>query len=408
MSAASVAPSAPQKTNYDVVIIGGAMMGSSTAWFLASNPDFDGSVLVVERDLTFQKSSTMHSNSCMRQQYSTRLNIQISQFAADYVKNFRSFMGGDTRVPVLSIQNFGYLYLADQPAFAQVLRDNQKLQKAQGAGTRILTPNEIRAEYPFYNLDDILLGSINTLDEGYWDSGTVFEWWRRSAREKGVEYVGNEVVGITCASGGARVQSVTLATGQVVAAGVVVNASGPRGARTAQMAGIDLPVEARKRFTWVFSAQSPLDRDLPLTIDPSGVHVRQDGPKTYMAGGHTVEDPAVDFDDFTMDHSLWESHVWPIIATRIPQFECLKIITEWAGHYAYNLLDQNAIIGPHDQMKNFMFINGFSGHGLQQSPAMGRGMAELITYGAYRSLDLSDFGYARVRSATAIKERAII
>ena len=136
--------------------------------------------------------------------------------------------------------------------------------------------------------------------------------------------------------------------------------------------------------------------------------MRQDGPKTYMAGGHTVEDPAVDFDDFTMDHSLWESHVWPIIATRIPQFESLKIITEWAGHYAYNLLDQNAIIGPHDQVENFMFINGFSGHGLQQSPAMGRGMAELITYGAYRSLDLSDFGYARVRSATAIKERAII
>jgi len=169
-----------------------------------------------------------------------------------------------------------------------------------------------------------------------------------------------------------------------------------------------VPIEPRKRFTWVFSAERPLDRELPLTIDPSGVHFRQDGPKTYLAGGHADYDPAVDFDDFNMDHGLWENHIWPTIASRIPQFDALKIVTEWAGHYAYNTLDQNAVTGPHPEISNFIFLNGFSGHGLQQSPAMGRGTAEWLTYGEYRKLDLRPFHFDRIISQTAISERAII
>lgn len=183
---------------------------------------------------------------------------------------------------------------------------------------------------------------------------------------------------------------------------------GPRAARTAAMAGIDLPVEPRKRYTWVFTAEKPLDRDLPLTIDPSGVHVRQDGPASYLAGSKGDPDPAVDPDDFTMDHGLWENHVWPAIATRIPQFESLRVVAEWAGQYAYNVLDQNAVLGPHPVVGNFLFINGFSGHGLQQSPAMGRATAEWITHGEFRSLDLSPFRFARILADEPMIERAVI
>ncbi len=399
-------PARPQKAAYDVVIIGGAIMGSSTAWFLTDNPDFDGSVLVVERDPSYEASSTAHTNSCMRQQFSTELNIRISQFAADFVKTLRERMGGDTRVPELTIQNYGYMYLADTPEFADVLRSNQEVQLAAGAETRLLDADAIRAAYPFYNVDDILLGSINIKDEGYWDGGTVFDWWRRSARARGVEYVAGEVVEIT--REGARVVSVTLASGEVIACGQVVNASGPRASRTAAMAGLDVPVEPRKRFTWIFTAEQPLDRDLPLTIDPSGVHMRQDGPTTYLAGGRGDPDPAVDYDDFNMDHGLWENHIWPIIATRIHQFEAIKVVNEWAGHYAFNTLDQNAILGPHPEVPNFIFLNGFSGHGLQQSPAMGRGTAEWLTYGEYRSLDLTPFAYERIARNAPIVEKAII
>ena len=148
--------------------------------------------------------------------------------------------------------------------------------------------------------------------------------------------------------------------------------------------------------------------DLPLTIDPSGVHVRQDGPTTYLAGAAPVPDPAVAFDDFNMDHNRWQDHVWPIIATRIPQFEAIKVVTEWAGHYAYNTLDQNAILGAHPEITNFIFQNGFSGHGLQQSPAMGRAVAELLTYGEFRTLDMAPFTFERVLNNDPIVEKAVI
>lgn len=398
----------PTRDAYDVVIVGGAIMGASTAWFLTETPAFDGTVLVVERDPSYSACSTAHTNSCIRQQFSTELNIRISQFTADFIRDLRANMGGDERVPNLSVQNYGYLYLADTEAFAAVLRANQTVQRAAGAETRLLTPEEIARAYPFYDLDGILLGSINTRDEGYWDGGTVFEWFRRSSRARGVEYVANEVVAMTRSPSGDRVESVTLASGETVSCGHVVNATGPRAARTAAMAGIALPVEPRKRYSWIFTAERPLDRELPLTIDPSGVHVRQDGPTTYLAGSRGDPDPAVEPDDFAMDHALWEDRVWPALATRIPQFEAIRVVTEWAGHYAYNTLDQNAILGPHPEVRNFLFINGFSGHGLQQSPAMGRGLAEWIAHGAYRALDLTPFGYERIAAGHGVVEQAVI
>ena len=320
-----MATQTPNHSSYDVVIVGGAIMGASAAWFLSDDPDFDGKVLVVERDTSYEFSSTMHTNSCMRQQFSTELNVRISQFAADFVKNLPRYMGNDDRVPDLSIQNFGYMYLADNDDFADVLRESQATQIAAGAATQLMSPEQIKAAYPFYNVDDIVLGSINLVDEGFWDATAVFDWWRRSARERGVEYVQNEVVAMTKNAAGTRVENVKLKSGEVIACAHVLNASGPRAIETAKMAGVAVPVEPRKRFSWIFSAEKPLDRDLPLTIDPSGIHVRENGGGTYQCGGHSEIDPAVDYDDFQMDHSIWENHVWPVLATRIPQFEAIKV-----------------------------------------------------------------------------------
>ena len=402
-------PSAtPTKSTYDVVIIGGAIMGSSTAWFLTDNPDFKGSILVVEKDPSYEKAATTLTNSCIRQQFSTGLNVKISQFGADFFQNMRSYMGNDERVPELKVRSFGYLYLADTESFAKVLRDDQKVQIAAGAATQLMTPEEIKRNYPFYNVDDLVLASINLHNEGYFDGSTMFDWWRRQARERGAEYVTNEVVAMAKNASGTCIESVTLKSGEVIFCGQLVNASGTRGATTAAMAGIQLPIEPRKRYTWIFTAENPIATDLPLTIDPSGVHVRENGGGTYMGGGHAAIDPAVDPDDFSMDHYIWEQHIWPTIATRIPQFEAVKVTSEWAGHYDYNLLDQNAVTGPHSQIENFIFLNGFSGHGLQQSPAMGRGTSEWLTYGEYRTLDLRPFHYDRVARNEPIVERAII
>ena len=398
---------AAQHRTYDVVIVGGAIHGSSLAWWLTQTPGFDGRVLVIERDPTYTFASTSHTNSCIRQQFTNEANIRVSQFGAEFIRSFRTFMGGDPEVPDLVLQGFGYLYLADTPAAAAHLQEAQRIQAALGAGTRHMTRDEIAAAYPFYNLDDILAGNHNLIDEGYFDGGTMFDWFKRMARRNGVEYLHDEVTEMTLNAAGTRVESVTLKSADSIGCGLVVNASGPRALATARMAGLDLPVRPRKRYSFVFQAAEPLDRPLPLTIDPSGVHVRSDG-RYYLAGCPPDDDRDVAYDDFAFDHSIWQDKVWPAIATRVPAFERVKVLNEWVGHYAYNTFDQNAVIGPHPTVTNFLFVNGFSGHGLQQAPAMGRGLAEWITHGEFRTLDLGPFSFERLESGVTFGERAVI
>ncbi len=400
--------SEPARRSYDVILIGGAIMGSATAWFLSRCPDFDGQILVIDRDLTFAQTSTAHTTSCIRQQFTSDLNIKISQYAARFMQDLSRHMGPDPDVRDLTIRNFGYLYLADTAQGAERLRAACDIQHRAGTPTELLPPSTLAERYPFYALDDIVLGSLNTRDEGYFDSWALFDAFRRQAQRQGVEYIQNEVVAIDRTAQKTRVDTVTLRSGETLRCGQLVNASGPRAAQTAALAGLTIPVEPRKRFSWVFKARTPLDQPLPLTIDPSGLHVRDNGGGTYQAGGHLSDDPAVRADDFDMDHTLWEAHVWPILARRIPQFETVKVIAEWTGHYAYNTFDQNALIGPHPDLPNFLFLNGFSGHGLQQAPAMGRGLSEWITYGAYRSLDLRAFHLDRLRENRPYPEAAII
>ena len=395
---------APRLRAYDVVIVGGAVMGSSVAWWLSRDPDFDGSVLVVERDPSYERSSTAATNSCVRQQFSNELNVRISQFTVDYVRTFRSWFD-DPDVAEIATDFFGYLFLADTEALAATLRANQAMQSSWGAGTRVLSPDELAETFPFLALDDIVCGSHNPVDEGYFDGGTMFQTWRDQARRNGVEYCRDEVVAIAHDHG--RVRSVTLASGETVACGTVVNAAGPRASAVAAMVGFVLPVEPRKRFSFVFAAAEPLDRPLPLTIDPSGVHCRSDGGY-YQAGCPPDDDRAVDPADHGGDPDVWEDKIWPALARRIPAFERIKVINKWVGHYAYNTLDRNAVVGPAEAVPNFYFCNGFSGHGLQQSPGVGRALSELLTYGEYRTIDLSAMGHGRIMRGEPFLEKAII
>jgi glycine/D-amino acid oxidase-like deaminating enzyme len=395
----------PRHQSYNIVIIGGAIMGSSVAWWTLRNPGFDGRVLVIEPEPGYERAGTSLTNSCIRQQFGTEVNIRASQFGADFVNNFRAFMEDDD-APDIPVWSFGYLYLAQTDAMADVLRRNHALQTGLGAATRLLTPDEILAAYPFYALDDVILGSHNPLNEGYFDGGTVFDWFRRKSRVLGAEWITARATGLI--REGHKITGVTLDTGDTVSCSAVVNCAGTRGPDIARLAGLDLPVEPRKRFTFVFEAEDPLPGDLPLTIDPSGVHVRSDGPRTYLAGCPPDIDAAVSPDDFEMDWDIWEDKVWPTLAARVPAFERIKLRTAWAGHYDYNTIDQNALLGPHPDVENFHFCNGFSGHGLQQSPAIGRGLSELLIHGEWRSLDLSDLSVRRIAENRPLIEPAII
>lgn len=386
-----------------IVIVGGAMMGASLAWWLTEMGHPPGRITVVERDPSYAASGTAFSNSCIRQQFGNALNVRISRFGLDYLRDFPARMG-DARVPPIAFRPFGYLYLAANAAQADRLRAAREVQASAGAATELLAPDEIARRWPFLEVSDLVLGSFGP-EEGYFDGTTMFDWWRRMSGDRGVDWRHDEVTGIDTKGG--RVRGVTCASGQRIEADTVVIAAGTRSAQVAAMAGLDLPVEPRKRYTWVFDAARPGTRDLPLTIDPTGFHVRTAGAG-FMAGATPATDPGVDPDDFDGDWEIWEEVVWPVIAARIPAFETLRVRRSWLGHYDLTLLDANAVIGPWPDLPGLVTMCGFSGHGLQQAPAIGRGLAELLTRGRFETLDLSPLGPARLLSGEPFPELAII
>lgn len=227
---------------------------------------------------------------------------------------------------------------------------------------------------------------------------------------KGVEYIANEVVDMTLQDGHNKVRSIKLKTGEEITVDTLVNAVGTRAATVSQLAGIaDLPIEARRRYTYIFSVDEPLSQDLPLTIDPTGVHLRSYGTTDYLVGCPPIgPGTVVDVDDFHFAENAWDEKILPVITHRIPQFASARVTDAWMGHYEFNTFDHNAIVGTHSEISNILFCVGFSGHGSQQAPACGRGVAELIVYKGFRSLDLSMLSYRRITEDCALMERAFI
>lgn len=401
------------KQSYDVVIVGGAVIGSAVAYFLTANKDFTGSVLVVERDPTYSKAATSLSSSSIRTQFSNPINVKISQYGSAFIKGFGDAMqvAGEAK-PDLNFHQGGYLFLAATEDQEKTLRENHEVQCACGADVVLWTQEELARAFPHLRVDDIRLASYGRSGEGWFSNTGLMNGFKAKARAQGAEYVTDEVVAI--GRDGGRVTSVTLKSGAMVQAGTVVNASGPRAALTARMAGLDVPVEPRKRTLFVFDcAKTPEGSAkvnqgrLPLMIDPSGVFCRPEG-RFFLSGAPPVEDPAVDWDDFEPRYEEFEEIIWPALAERSPGFEAIKVVNQWAGHYDFNTLDHNLIVGRHPEVGNFVYANGFSGHGLQQGPAAGRGVSELIIYGGFRTLDLSEVGFERIAEGRPFLEKAVI
>jgi glycine/D-amino acid oxidase-like deaminating enzyme len=388
---------------YDVVIAGGAAMGSSLAYWLGADSGFGGRVLVVEKDFSYAKSATALSLSSVRQQFSCPVNIRVGLAGMAFLKSARETLAVDGDGPDLPVTENGYLYLASE-AGAEVLRANHAVQTAEGADIALLTPEETAQRFPYLSLDGVALASLGLSGEGWFDSYMLLQAFRRKAIALGAAYTQDEVVEVE--REGARVTGVRLASGRRVACGAFVNTAGASGAAAlARHMGVALPVESRKRCVFVFEAALRPD-GFPLMIDTSGVYVRPEG-RHYLVGG-PAPDPDPDTQDFEVDWPQFEETLWPALAARIPAFEALRLVRAWAGHYDLNLFDHNAIVGRLPGYDNAFLAAGFSGHGVQQSPAVGRGLAELIVHGGYRALDLSDFAYERIAAGRPLLEKNVI
>ncbi|MFW6372261.1 MAG: NAD(P)/FAD-dependent oxidoreductase [Thermodesulfobacteriota bacterium] len=384
---------------YDVVIVGGGVMGSAAAYYLTRfEPNLK--VAVVERDPTYEKSSTTLSMANVRIQFSLKENIQISQYALERLANFETEMAVDDQVPHIGYRREGNLFLVDRDS-----RDQAKaafeLQQSLGCEVEWWTPDRIQARYPLYEPGD-LEGTFGPQD-GHFDAYAVLMGYRAKARAQGTVYLQEEVKALRSDAG--RVTGVRLSSGKILNADVVVNCAGAWCAGLADTAGVKLPVEPVKRQVFALAMATKPEGPLPLTVLPSGLYFRTETGDLLLVGKSLPEDP-VGF-DFNWDDKRFLENLWFELAEFVPAFETLKLMRGWAGLYAVNTLDGNAILGEWPELKGFYLANGFSGHGLQQAPAVGRYISELILKKPV-SLDLSIFSPERILENKPLSEGGLV
>ena len=388
--------------HFDIVIVGGGVVGSATAYYLKKQ-GYKGSVAIIERDTTYSYSCTARSAGGLRQQFSTPQNIALSLFGLNLIRNLEKEFGTGADV---GFREQGYLILASSDGVG-VLEANHRIQMANGADNVLLDAKGLKEAFPWIETDGLTRGCFGRRGEGWLDPYSLMTLLRKGAVALGATVIADEVKGIAIADD--RVKSVTLASGGAISCGTLVNAAGAGAGALSKMAGIDLPVGPRKRYVYVLDCPAATDElhRAPLTVDPTGFYFRPEG-KHFISGLSPEENEEPTEFDWEVDYDWFEERIWPGLAARIPTFEAIKVINAWVGHYDYNALDQNAVIGAHPRITNFYFGNGFSGHGLQQGPGVGNALAELIIHGGFRTADFACFGYERIAAGKPLFEQNVI
>lgn len=383
------------ETSAEIVIIGGAAVGSSIAYFLKRD-GFKGRVVVVEKDPSYQWCATGRAVAGIRQQFSTPENIRLSQFGVGFFKGIKQEFGTDADI---AFRERGYLIMAT-PEGRGVLESNIALQNSLGADTELLLPDDLAVRFPWLSVEGLGAAGWGRSGEGWVDPSMLRALLQKGAQARGVTYVADEVVGVGTTGG--RIDSVKLAGGGTIATGTVICAAGWHSAKVAEMAGLSLPIHPKKRMVFVVDCKEPLT-GAGLMIDPTGLYFRPEG-KFYLTGIQPPEDEDPDVEDFEIDHEFFDREIWPRLAHRVPAMQALKVQSAWCCHYDLNTLDHNAILGCHPEMPSFVIACGFSGHGLQHSPGVGRAISELVIHRRFVSIDLARFGYGRIAANAPIRE----
>lgn len=375
-------------------------MGSALAyWLTRLQPG--ASVVVIERDPTYATASSDLSAASIRQQFTTSVNIRISQASVEFLRVAGEVLEVDGSQPDIGFTEAGYLYLAGEAGLGS-LRRAHAIQTQHGAEVALLDPAQLAERFPWLETADVAGGTLGLRGEGWFDGYLLLTAFGRKARSQGARFVRGEVGGLEIRD--RRVTSVRLADGARIACGHLINAAGPWTRSIAKLAGVELPVFARRRTVYVVACREVM-KDFPLLIDTSGFWMRPEGT-TFIAG----LPPGADPDDAPLEpeYELFESMLWPALAARVPAFEAAKLERAWAGYYEMNVFDHNGIVGLHPEIRNLGFMNGFSGHGMQQGPVVGRGMAELLLHGGFATVDLAALGFERILEGRPLLELNVI
>jgi glycine/D-amino acid oxidase-like deaminating enzyme len=386
--------------SYDVVIVGGGIMGSAAAYYLMK-ADNTLRVAVVERDPSYARASTTLSMSNVRIQFSLKENIQISQYTFEILARFEDEMTIEDRRPKIYYHREGNLFLVDHQN-QRAAKEAFELQKKLGCRIEWWSPEKIKRHYDLYEPGNLLGGTYGP-DDGHIDAYAMLMAYKAKARFLGAVYLADDITEINKAGG--RLGGVTLASGQNISAGIVVNCAGAWAAQIAATAGVELPVIPIKRQVFTLDTAVKPKGPLPLTVLPSGMYFRTETGGIILLGKSMAEDPA-GF-NFSWDEKRFMEILWPELAEFVPAFDRLKLVRGWAGMYAVNTLDGNAILGQWPEIKGFYLANGFSGHGLQQAPAVGRYLTELILDQPL-TLDLGVFSPERILEQKPLSEGGLV
>lgn len=375
--------------SYDVILIGGGVMGCATAYFLLkAEPNLH--VAIIEKDPTYVKNSTILSDGNIRMQFNIKENIQISLFGLQFLENFAAEMAVGGEKPDVAFRKQGNLFLTDSTGRAAA-QEGLALQQNLGCPIEWLTVDEIRQRFPNLILQNCSGGTFGP-GEGTMDPHAVLHAYKNKAIALGAEFIAAEVTALNFSQN--RIQGVQLANGQKLNAPNVVNSAGAWVPQIAKLAGIDLPIKPVMRQVFVLETAVIPQITWPLTVFPTGLYLIHEHGGTFMCGKSLTDDP-VTYEDFSWDQRRFEDLLWPELVDFLPNFDRLKVISGWAGLYAVNTFDANAILGQWPQLQGFYIMGGFSGHGFQQCHANGRYIAELIL-GQEPTLDLAIFSPQRI------------
>ena len=385
---------------YDVIIIGGGIMGSAAAYYLMKT-DNTLKVAVVERDPTYARASTTLSMTNARIQFSLKQNIEISQYALTALDQFEDEMAVEGEKPKVYYRREGNLFLVDE-AGRRGAQEALALQQSLGCRVDWWSPEKIKRCYPLYDPGDLAGGTFGS-DDGHFDAYAVLMAYKAKAKSLGATYIKDEVEKIQRKHG--RIAGVQTVQGSTLTAGYVINCAGAWAAQVAETAGANLPVVPVKRQVFILDTAVKPQGPLPLTVLPSGLYFRTETGGIILLGKSMEEDPIGH--QFSWDDKRFMEILWPELAGFVPAFDRLKLVRGWAGLYAVNTLDGNAIVGEWPEIKGLFLANGFSGHGLQQAPAVGRYLSELILKRPH-SLDLSIFSPIRIMKNRPLGENGLV
>lgn len=355
----------------DVVIIGGGIIGLSIAYYLALKKA--GKIVLFEKG-QLGEGSTSRCVGGIRAQFSTEINIRFSLESLKTFEQFKEEFGVDPE-----FRKIGYLFLGTAEREIEVFKENRKLQKKFNIPVEYLKFDEIGSRWPFLRVDDVLGGTFCAWD-GYAGPNEVLLGFASGAKRAGVKiHEGTEVIGISTAKG--KIQSVKTKN-EEISTPVVVNAGGPYAASIGEMMGVRIPVKPLRRQIFITTPFHLADHPIPLTIDfHRGWYFRQEGDGLLLSGPLDVE-PSFNLN--TEYEAMVEAS--ENATYRVPVLEKARIARGWAGLYEISP-DHHAILGSVPRAKGFILANGFSGHGFQHSPAVGRVITELILDGKATTLD---------------------